>query len=377
MEAAEAVRVNRVFHDHECAYYDERFAIVHDARSARQARAEVERLLGRALRPGEIVLDPGCGTGWQAAGLRRAAAPGRPPARLRSAGTGPGAGSATGSVTGSATGSATRSVTGSATRSVTGSVTGSATRSATGPVTGPEHVDGGPDPAAAAGFGPAAGPATGSAVGPAAPAGSGSGGGAVIGVDLSAGMLERARAAGAWPLLQADAARLPLAAGSVDLVVSRGVLHHLPDVPAALAEWRRVLRPGGAVVVASEPTPAVDRHAAPLVRALLAALRRPLTEAEDFWEVASMAANLHVFTPAELARTARAAGFAEAALTTADLLSTLVLTASYVTHGRRRDLARRVPWRGLESAGRWLDRLVVERVLAERFRHTVVGVLRA
>jgi len=74
MDSAEAVAVNRTFHDHECAYYDERFAIEHDARSGRQARAEVERLLGRRLRPGEVVLDPGCGTGWQAAGLRRAAA---------------------------------------------------------------------------------------------------------------------------------------------------------------------------------------------------------------------------------------------------------------------------------------------------------------
>jgi ubiquinone/menaquinone biosynthesis C-methylase UbiE len=275
VDAAEAVRVNRVFHDHECAYYDERFAIVHDARSARQARAEVERLLGRRLRAGDVILDPGCGTGWQAAGLRRAGLP------------------------------------------------------------------------------------------------------RVVGVDLSDGMLAKARAAGAWPLLQSDATRLPIATGSVDVVVSRGVLHHLPDVPAALAEWRRVLRPGGAVVVASEPTPAVDRHAAPLVRALLGALRRPLRPEEDFWEVASMAANLHVFTPDQLGRMARAAGFAEASLTTADLVSTLVLTASYVTHGRRRELARRVPWRGLEAAGRWMDRLVVDRLLAERVRHTVVGVLRA
>lgn len=275
MDAAEAVRVNRVFHDHECAYYDERFAIVHDRRSARLARAEVEGLLGRPLRAGEVVLDPGCGTGWQAAGLRRAA---------------------------------------------------------------PEVV--------------------------------------VTGVDLSAGMLGRARAAGAWPLLQADAARLPLADRSVDLVVSRGVLHHLPDMPAALAEWRRLLRPGGAVVIASEPTPAVDRHAEPLVRGLLAALRRPLSPEEDFWEVASMAANLHVFTPDAVARAARAAGFAEAALRTADLLSTLVLTASYVTHGRRRELARRVPWRALEAVGRAVDRVVIDRLVPTEWRHTVVGVLR-
>ena len=270
----EAVRVNRTFHDHECAYYDERFAIVHDARSARQACAEVERLLGRPVRAGEVVLDPGCGTGWQAAGLARAL----PGAR-------------------------------------------------------------------------------------------------VIGVDLSAGMLAKARAAGAGPLAQADAARLPLAAGSVDLVVTRGVLHHLPDVVAALAEWRRVLRPGGAVVIVSEPTPTVERHGAVLVRGLLPLLHRPLTPTEDFWELASMAANLHVFTPAGLAAQAAEAGYADVRLTTADALSTLVLTASYVVHGRRRGMARRVPWRALEAAARRVDGVVSDRLLPARLRHTVVGVL--
>src|SRR5262249_33830987 len=138
----------------------------------------------------------------------------------------------------------------------------------------------------------------------------------VVGLDLSAGMLGRARAAGAWPLLQGDAQRLPLGDASVDLVVSRGVLHHLPDVPAALAEWHPVLRRPGAGVSTGEPTPPVERHGHPLVRGLLALLHRPLPAEEDFWEVASMAANLHVFTPADLAGMARAAGFREARLTT-------------------------------------------------------------
>jgi ubiquinone/menaquinone biosynthesis C-methylase UbiE len=273
VDSAEAVRVNRTFHDHECAYYDQRFAIVHDARAAGQARAEVERLLGRRLRTGELVLDAGCGTGWLAAGLRRAS----PQVR-------------------------------------------------------------------------------------------------VVGLDVATGMLGRARAAGAWPLLQADAEALPLATGSVDLVVTRGVLHHLPDVAAALAEWRRVLRPGGAVVVISEPTPAVDRHAAALVRLLLPLLRRSLTAEEDFWEVASMAANLHVFTPDQLGRAARRAGFGEVSLRTRGFLATLVLTASYVVHGRRPRLARRVPWRALEAAGRRIDRLAADRLLPGRLRHTVLGV---
>jgi ubiquinone/menaquinone biosynthesis C-methylase UbiE len=275
VDGQEAVRVNRIFHDHECGYYDERFAIVHDDRSARRARREVERLLGRPLRRGEVVLDAGCGTGWLAAGLRRAA----PQVR-------------------------------------------------------------------------------------------------VVGVDLSEGMLGRARAAGAWPLLQADAQRLPFGDASVDLVVSRGVLHHLPDVGTALAEWHRVLRPAGAVVVTSEPTPTVERHGEVLVRGLLATLRRPLTAEEDFWEVASMAANLHVFTPAELTAAAHGAGFRQARLTTADFLSTMLLTASYVAHGRRPALARKLPWRHLETAAATVDALLTDRVLPESMRHTVVGVLR-
>ena len=38
---------------------------------------------------------------------------------------------------------------------------------------------------------------------------------------------------------------LPLESGSVDAVVVAGVLCSVPDLPAALAEFRRVLRPGG------------------------------------------------------------------------------------------------------------------------------------
>jgi len=198
----------------------------------------------------------------------------------------------------------------------------------------------------------------------------------VIGVDLSQGMIERARAAGAWPLLRADAQRWPLATASVDLIVTRGVLHHLPDVPAALTEWRRVLRPGGAVVVTCEPTPATEAHSEPLVRALLRLLHRTLTPEEDFWEVASMAANLHVFTPAQLGTMATGAGYCEVSLSTRYFCATLLLTASYITHGRRPGLARRVPWRRLESLASTLDVAVANRVLPVTWRHAVVGVLR-
>jgi malonyl-CoA O-methyltransferase len=42
-----------------------------------------------------------------------------------------------------------------------------------------------------------------------------------------------------------DAHRLPIASGSVDLVWSNLAFHWFDDVPAAIAEWYRVLRPGG------------------------------------------------------------------------------------------------------------------------------------
>lgn len=57
------------------------------------------------------------------------------------------------------------------------------------------------------------------------------------------------RAAGAnAPLgryVAGDAHRLPLPADSVDLVWSNLAFHWFDDVPAAIAEWYRVLRPGG------------------------------------------------------------------------------------------------------------------------------------
>ena len=47
----------------------------------------------------------------------------------------------------------------------------------------------------------------------------------------------------------ADAMRLPVGAGRLDLVLCFGLLPHLEDIDAALAEFLRVLKPGGSLAV--------------------------------------------------------------------------------------------------------------------------------
>jgi SAM-dependent methyltransferase len=74
-------------------------------------------------------------------------------------------------------------------------------------------------------------------------------GGVVLALDRSLGMLRRAPAD--VPRIQADAARLPLADGSADVVVLAFVLFMLPDARAAVAEAARVLRPDGWLLAAT------------------------------------------------------------------------------------------------------------------------------
>lgn len=74
--------------------------------------------------------------------------------------------------------------------------------------------------------------------------------GELIGVDLSAGMLAAARAA-APParLVLGDAAALPLPDAVTDVTLAPHMLYHVPDPLAAAAEFRRVTRAGGQVLV--------------------------------------------------------------------------------------------------------------------------------
>jgi ubiquinone/menaquinone biosynthesis C-methylase UbiE len=89
----------------------------------------------------------------------------------------------------------------------------------------------------------------------------------IVGVDSSPDMLERARArvpGGQFHL--GDVRGLPVADDAVDLVVCSLALTHVPDLKPVLAEFARVLRPGGHLLVSDMHPEWVARGAIPPVR---------------------------------------------------------------------------------------------------------------
>jgi arsenite methyltransferase len=75
--------------------------------------------------------------------------------------------------------------------------------------------------------------------------------GRAIGVDMTDEMIARARASAAEmradhvEIVRGELHDLPIPSGSIDVVISNGVLNLSPDKPRAMAELFRVLRPGG------------------------------------------------------------------------------------------------------------------------------------
>ncbi|MFL5840273.1 MAG: class I SAM-dependent methyltransferase [Thermoleophilaceae bacterium] len=73
-----------------------------------------------------------------------------------------------------------------------------------------------------------------------------------VGIEMSAAMAARAReAAPVAEVVEGDAAALPFADASFDVVVSSFVVFFIDDPAAALREWRRVLAPEGRLAMAT------------------------------------------------------------------------------------------------------------------------------
>lgn len=144
--------------------------------------------------------------------------------------------------------------------------------------------------------------------------------------DISPGMLETLGANAARLELEVrtvacDAEALPFADGSFDLVLGHAVLHHLPNLDVAFSEFLRVLKPGGTLFFAGEPSRTGDKIAtvpkraatavAPCWRAALRA-RRASEGHTDGGEVNHQlegSVDVHAFIPEELQSFAAGAGF--------------------------------------------------------------------
>ena len=146
--------------------------------------------------------------------------------------------------------------------------------------------------------------------------------------DISPGMV-RALAVNAARLnlkvrtARADAESLPFSDRSFDLVLGHAVLHHLPNLERAFSEFFRVLRPGGWVAFAGEPSRLGDRLASVPKRGaqLLAPVWRAAIRASPPGPSSESASkgrhdhalerlvDIHAFEPRALTELAERAGF--------------------------------------------------------------------
>ena len=145
--------------------------------------------------------------------------------------------------------------------------------------------------------------------------------------DISAGMLDTLAATAADLALaehvttvRTGAERLPFDDGSFDFVLGHAILHHVPDLDSAFREFKRVLRPGGAIVFCGEPSRYGDRIAsvpkrvgvltAPVWRRLVgASARNGFDAAPDHAHELESEVDVHAFVPGDLARLLEGVGY--------------------------------------------------------------------
>jgi len=154
--------------------------------------------------------------------------------------------------------------------------------------------------------------------------------------DISPGMLARlsatAEALGLSSVstVVTEAEALPFEDASFDLVFGHAVLHHIPDLDKAFAEFRRVLRPGGMIAFAGEPSRYGDRLAAlpkrvgilaaPVWRRLTGARERSVAES-DLSHALEGEVDVHAFAPADLRKLLKDGGFEDRHVGGEELLS--------------------------------------------------------
>ncbi|MGH9297560.1 MAG: class I SAM-dependent methyltransferase [Acidimicrobiales bacterium] len=100
--------------------------------------------------------------------------------------------------------------------------------------------------------------------------------GLVVGLDISVGMLAVARSGAPHAsVAEADATALPLRSGTVDCALAMHMLYHVPEPELAVAELRRVTRPGGATLVVLNQAPHLEELRSLMNAALVEAGEQP------------------------------------------------------------------------------------------------------
>jgi len=199
-------------------------------------------------------------------------------------------------------------------------------------------------------------------------------------VDISPGMLSELGHSAERLGVEVDCAAceagsLPFPDDSFDLVFGHAVLHHLPDLEGCFREFRRVLRPGGALAFCGEPSLYGDRlsswpkraayRVAPLWRAAMRAGARAERAREEHEEdVLEHVVDVHAFTPGELSDGARSAGFTKVRVSGEELAASLFGWVNRTLEGSAEPTE--VPWLWRQYAYRGylalqaLDRTVLE-----------------
>ncbi len=206
-----------------------------------------------------------------------------------------------------------------------------------------------------------------------------------VATDISAGMVDVLESNARRMGLEVETAtcaaeELPFEDGSFDLVLGHAVLHHIPDLEQAFREMVRVLRPGGLVLFAGEPSLRGDRLAAVPKRAGLraapawrwamrarAAAHGPADGNGDSppdGEALEPYVDVHAFAPPDLRDAAETAGLADVRVQGEELVAnwfgwfnrTVEATAEYDD----------IPWMWRQYAFRgYLALQTVDRVLLE------------
>jgi len=140
----------------------------------------------------------------------------------------------------------------------------------------------------------------------------------VIGIDVAEPMLQRARdkaksrgVVSTTTFSQGDATNLPVPDESVDAWCSAFVVRNIPDLPAALSEAYRVLRPGGRLAILEIPRmePGLLRPFARMhFRYVVPRIGRVVTGHSSAYRYLPVSVD-HFLSPRELTEALREAGF--------------------------------------------------------------------